>query len=286
MNPKEQYSSNKENIISIYSFSGDSTTDFCAFLTDFSDRSTSNWSSQEIYGRMDPIHTYKNTTRKISIAFDVPSYDIVESKNNYNNINTLMDALYPTYSDSPGKGDAVIGSPPFFKIRFSNLIAGDVTKIIVADNALVNSGLLGWIDSITFGPELDSGFFVENNEKLYPKLFKVSFTFNVIHEKQLGKYISVKEGEQRVEEAKQSTATPSTTTKESAAKVNAINTVGRSSKTKNKQKTTTQVLSGSTKSVANKKENTSKKGSTQTETKTVNGKEASQKKNNKIPGRA
>lgn len=202
MNPTENYNS-IENIISIYSFSGDYICNFSAFLTDFNDKTTSNWSSQEIYGRMDPIHTYKNTTRKISISFDVPSFDLIESKKNYDNINKIMDGLYPTFSDTAAKGDAIIGSPPFFKIRFSNLINGGQQKNII-DNSLINYGLLGWIDAITFGPELESGFFIEEEKDLYPKLFKINFTFNVVHENELGKYLSTEQSQQRLQEVKRS----------------------------------------------------------------------------------
>lgn len=178
------------NKIKIYSFSGDKTYEFSAFLTDFSDQKTSNWTPQDIYGRMDPIYTYKNTVRKITIAFDIPSYDEKEALDNYINIKNLQNCLYPVYDTDDGKGTATLSTPPFFRIKFANLISGPNPN-----------GLLGWIDSLNFKPELESGFFILTDisdgglsdemfdiagESLIPKLLKISFSYNVIHEKPLG----------------------------------------------------------------------------------------------------
>jgi len=172
------------NEIYFYSFSTNSFFNFKAYLTDYSDQYQSNWTPQDIYGRMDPIFTYKNTVRKITLGFDVPSQNKNEAASNTSRADLLIKSLYPVYNYREGVvGSALIGSPPLFKIKFANLIA-NVTKNVEENNPSV-SGLLGWIDGFNFKPELDSGVFVEGSI-VYPKLFKVNFTFNVIHEHALG----------------------------------------------------------------------------------------------------
>lgn len=41
---------------------------FYAFVTSFSDNMTSNWNEEQVYGRPDPIGTFQNTSRKISLG--------------------------------------------------------------------------------------------------------------------------------------------------------------------------------------------------------------------------
>jgi hypothetical protein len=178
----------KRNVseIRIYSFSLNQEIAFPAFLTDFSDTFTANWNSQEIYGRMDPIYTYKNTVRKINLSFDVPSLSVDESISNGKKSEHLINSLYPVYEDKEkSRGTATIGSPPLVRIKFANLIYRSDRS--AAEQTARESGLLGWIDNFSFKPELDSGFYVvEALNKLYPKLYKVTFNFNVIHEHALG----------------------------------------------------------------------------------------------------
>ncbi len=181
--------SNNVNTIRIYSFTLDEEFSFAGFLTDFSDGFTSNWNSQEIYGRMDPIFTYKSTTRKISLAFDVPSISILGSIETGIVSQKLIKSLYPVYEDQEGRGTATIASPPLVRIKLANLICrSDKDRKI--ENAQ-EAGLLGWIDGFTFKPELESGVFInDDNTVIYPKLYKVSFGFNIIHEHALGHKVS------------------------------------------------------------------------------------------------
>ena len=44
-------------------------TFFEAFLTDFTDNFSSNWNTQTVFGRMDPIATFQNTQRTIKFGF-------------------------------------------------------------------------------------------------------------------------------------------------------------------------------------------------------------------------
>ena len=89
---------NPHNLIFIYSFSMKTDFSFPAFVTDFNDSFKSNWTTQEIYGKMDPVSTFKNTTRTISLSFDIPSSDLTMAKNNLTSLDTLIKGLYPIYN--------------------------------------------------------------------------------------------------------------------------------------------------------------------------------------------
>lgn len=190
---------NSRNDIYIYSFSSDRIMVFKSFLTDFADNYVANWSSQEIYGRMDPIYNYKNTVRKILLSFDVPSFSLLEAKENAEKADIFIKSLYPVYSIEPNqKGAATLASPPLFKIKLNNFIKNvSYTQKPAAepDHPLV-SGLLGYIDNFSFKPSLESGFLEETDsnlkedKKLYPKLYKVNFNFFPIHEHPLGHVVN------------------------------------------------------------------------------------------------
>lgn len=164
--------------IYFYSYSTNSSFIFPAFVTDFNDSFKSNWTTQEIYGRMDPVATFKNTARSITLSFDIPSADLTNAINNLTNIDRLIKGLYPIYSDGP-LGTATISAPPLYSIKFANLIV----------NVRTGGGLLGYLSGFDFKPDFASGHFI-NNGTIYPKLLKASFGFNVIHEHPLGSVMS------------------------------------------------------------------------------------------------
>ena len=55
---------------------------FKSFLTAFNDQFTSNWNSQELYGRMDPLYTFQNTNRVITVSLGIPSVSYKEGISN------------------------------------------------------------------------------------------------------------------------------------------------------------------------------------------------------------
>ena len=166
---------NPHNLIFIYSFSTQTTSQFSAFVTDFNDSFKSNWTTQEIYGKMDPVSTFKNTTRTISIAFDIPATDVIDSLNKMIMIDNIIKGLYPIYAESGKMGIATITAPPLFRIKFANYII----------NVDTNDGLLGYLNGFDFKPDMTAGHFVDKG-RIFPKLFKASFNFNVLHEHPLG----------------------------------------------------------------------------------------------------
>ena len=81
------------------------TAEFKAFLTAFGDAFTTQWNSQEIYGRMDEVKTFKNTQRKINVAWTVPSHSEDEAIDNFSEISKMAAMQYPLYEDLKSNPD-------------------------------------------------------------------------------------------------------------------------------------------------------------------------------------
>ncbi|MCS5621320.1 MAG: hypothetical protein NZ656_05185 [Nitrospinaceae bacterium] len=166
--------------------------EFPAFLDLFSDNFSSQWNSEDVYGRMDPIATFVNTRRSLSVAWWVPADSFEHAQENLAKANKIMSFLYPTYSSRSG-GATVINQGPLLRVSFGNLIKR-------ADG----SGLLGYVNGFTFDPALEYGMFnrkmtkegekatssittknPQNNE-YFPKTFRLNFELIVLHEHSLG----------------------------------------------------------------------------------------------------
>ena len=150
------------------------TISFPAFLTTFNDNFASSWSSVDAYGRMDSMPVYQNTRRSISVAWDLPSYSVMEAKENFSKVSLLEKFLYPEY-ETGDLGASTIKSAPLLRIKFGNLIT----------NAETGDGLLGYVAGVSTSPDIDAGFHVEGS-KMYPKVFSLSLEFTVLHEHNLG----------------------------------------------------------------------------------------------------
>jgi len=156
--------------------------EFPAFITQFSDSYQVNWGTEQIFGRMDPIKPYQGTSRNISLAFDVLSRSLSDSRENMDNYSKLIQMLYPVYNTPLSGGNKGFGrtlkAPPIMRLQFMNLIKSN------SDNS-PEDGLLGCISGLSFDPNREAGFFSQSNEIL-PKVFNVSFQFTPQHESTLG----------------------------------------------------------------------------------------------------
>jgi len=198
------------------------TEEFPAFLTDFSQTFQANWSTEEVYGRNDPIATFQGTKRTISLGFDLPAGSLDDARGNLNRCSNLIQMMYPGYHQTTkiydhmfkdnkeqpsttfktvdqgaiwGEGGKmigekreadtgnVIGKSPLVKITFGNLIRANKG----------DGGLLGWIGSLSWKPNLEMGMFVAAPGEFYPKVISLSFDFNVLHQTELGQERSKKE---------------------------------------------------------------------------------------------
>jgi hypothetical protein len=162
---------------------------FPAYLEMFSDAYTSQWNAEDVYGRMDPIATFINTRRALSIAWNVPAESYDDAKQNLRKVNKLMSFLYPLYEDegTEGNGATAINQAPLLRISFGNLIR----------DAKTGRGLLGYVNGFTFDPSLEFGMFYNEPRKTtsaiknvdmeyYPKTFRLNTEMNVLHEHSLG----------------------------------------------------------------------------------------------------
>jgi hypothetical protein len=165
----------------------------------FSDAYTSQWNAEDVYGRMDPIATFINTRRALSLAWNVPASTYDEARSNVAKVNKLFSFLYPLYENESIGGATAINQSPLLRISFGNLIR----------NAKNGKGLLGYVNGFTFDPALEFGMFyaytndaepgdTESSDtgnllpdarpdvQYYPKTFRLNCEFNVLHEHSLG----------------------------------------------------------------------------------------------------
>ena len=150
------------------------TVSFIAFVNSFSQNFVSNWNTQEALGRMDDIATFKNTTRTISVAWDIPAPDDQTARENLNRCNALISMLYPTYTnaDTADGGSFIMSKPPLVRLKYSNLIANP---------RMGAAGLKGYITSLSWTPVLEMGSFHASG-RIYPKVITISIEFTALHE--------------------------------------------------------------------------------------------------------
>lgn len=70
---------------------------FFPYDFDFDDSYKPDWGSYEGFGRMDPIMTYKRTTREVNLSFNVVAENADMAKINFLNLQTFIKCLYPGY---------------------------------------------------------------------------------------------------------------------------------------------------------------------------------------------
>lgn len=73
------------------------TVSFFPYDFDIDDSYKPDWGTYDAFGRMDPIMTYKRTTRDVNLSFNVVAENATTALNNFINLQTLIKCLYPTY---------------------------------------------------------------------------------------------------------------------------------------------------------------------------------------------
>jgi len=129
------------------------STTFEGWVTTFADNFSSQWNEVPVYGRMDPLSTFTRTSRKIQLAFDVPSDNAEVAQKNLERVNKLITFLYPLYDKQDGTGGQRVGhtlkAAPLIELKWTNLIADYVD----------NSGLIGYLDGVNYAPKIADGGF-------------------------------------------------------------------------------------------------------------------------------
>jgi len=194
--PAEDYANNRpgQGLLQVQHLASQTQVNFMAFITDFGDKFTSDWNTEQVYGRMDPIATFRGTTRVIAVGWTLPASSVAQGYENLIKCQKLVRMLYPNYSSAFNVN--TIEQSPLVRVKFSNLIS----KGLGSD---IEDGLLGYIGGITFSPVIDDGFFDQSRPEgqaststysghdsvtgyLAPKTIKLSFSLTVLHEKPLG----------------------------------------------------------------------------------------------------
>ena len=112
----------RNEFIEIYHIPTKTTIKFKAFVQEFKDNYKTDYQKESVFGRMDPITTFKNIERSMTLLFTVPSVDLEEAQFNLQKINNLISRLYPVYDTPDGSGASTIKGGSMFKIKFGNLI--------------------------------------------------------------------------------------------------------------------------------------------------------------------
>ncbi len=111
----------KELVISFYHEPSGRSVFFKAFITAFTETYNSNFTPHEAFGRTDPIYQYKNTTRKISLTFEVPAASEGEAYENLGRVSALEQMLYASYAGDPNNA-LNITQAPLIRLKVMNLL--------------------------------------------------------------------------------------------------------------------------------------------------------------------
>ena len=192
---------------------------FKAFMSAYNETFSPEWSEETVYGRMDPIYQFKNTTRTITVALKIPAASEGEAYENLAKVQALTQFLYPNYVNV---GNAnTISQSPLIRFGLMNLarkvgMGGGMPDTFERPRRLSHfekSGLLGVLTSLTINHNLDSDIGVVERPTsvtlprsqqtvgpegeiinparvshggILPKLIEINFDFKVIHEHNLG----------------------------------------------------------------------------------------------------
>ena len=172
--------------LQIYHLISKQSVSFDAFVTEFNDKHSAEWSTEPVYGRMDDLQSFQRTKRSISLTIDCPSESEYEALLNLDRISSLKQFLYPSYEQ---RSNALsLQGGPLFRVKLLNFL----------NNHIDEEGILCTIASINFSPSQEAGFFILSSEQLneidtskvydlkapmiVPKLFSISLEMNIIHE--------------------------------------------------------------------------------------------------------
>ena len=174
---------------------------FKAFIIAFNETYASDWSSEEVYGRMDPIMLFKNTKRVITLGLKIPAASISEGFENLGKVGELTKMLYPSYSNI--NDASTITQSPLIRMRVMNLAHAVNDSVGLSDAGASNykyteyasvgspntPGLLGAITSVAINHNLenpDIGVLEMAAGTVLPKLIELNVEFAVLHEHALG----------------------------------------------------------------------------------------------------
>jgi hypothetical protein len=175
---------------------------FKAFLTAFNETYKTEWASETVYGRPDPIFMFKGTTRTVSVGLTLPAATVGEGFENMSKLQKLIQFLYPTYED-PANALSITQSP-LIRLKIMNLLSkvldsraslggteppGTQGDHLHLNTNIAGDGVLGQISNLTIDHGVHDpsvGSFEINKGTILPKAVEIQFDFTVLHEHPLG----------------------------------------------------------------------------------------------------
>jgi len=183
---------------------------FKAFIIAFNESYSSDWISETVFGRVDPIQHFKQTTRRMALGLKIPASADGEAFENLGRVQMLTQFLYPNYSNSGININATtLSQNPFVRLKVMNLArktaagsdgngapsGGGSNKSNAArydeytSTGDANEGLLGVITSLNISHNLengDVGVIQKGVNTILPKMIELNLDFTVVHETLLG----------------------------------------------------------------------------------------------------
>lgn len=143
---------------------------FRAFIKDFTENFSPEWSDERYYGRVEPISIYAGTTRSANMTFDVVAWSPKDFDVMYKKVQRLQSMVYPSYDN---RGFYKAG--PLIKVRLGDLLCGEN-----------KDGMPAKIDNLDFSYD-ESVWNIESDKKA-PRLITISLSLTVFHEANPGLY--------------------------------------------------------------------------------------------------
>ena len=150
---------------------------FTAWVTDFNDSFSSSWNEETAYGRMDPLVTFQNTRRNITMGIDVVAANQFEAINNTAKLDKLIRFLYPVYTESERAYSNTLKSAPLIEVEWANLISGPAGEG-------GSTGVIGYLQGLNYNPMFEHGMFIsgaDEDANLFPQNLKFQFDLKVLH---------------------------------------------------------------------------------------------------------
>ena len=157
------------------------TVYFRPFIKSLSEDFAPQWNMANYFGRVDPVATYQNTNRTISLSFKIVSFSPEDLETIYQKLGWLTSMVYPEFESG---ATLRYFSGPVIKMR-----VGDVINALGADG---NRGVPGVITSLNFNYDESPWELLEGRR--VPKNIDVSLGFHALHEYAIG---SIKGGSEK-----------------------------------------------------------------------------------------
>lgn len=199
----DNLANNAEAVISVQHVPSGEAVFFKAFITSFSDSISPSYNEETVFGRTDPIFTYRNATRSITLNWKIPAETYSEAYENLAKAQKLAQFPYPSYTNI--NNATTISQTSLCRLKVMNLLAkssptakpdNPAQGILDTFNGYISSknpdeGALGVIKSITIlhnieNPDAGGGVLYLGKNTVLPKLIEINMSFDVIHEDTLG----------------------------------------------------------------------------------------------------